>query len=768
MKIFFKIFLFVVINNIAGHSQSCDISLRGVVRDKTTHKPLEFAEVYLQETKQGSVTNGKGEFLIKNICKGNYHLVFSHLSCGSQTKSIVLNKNKQINIELAHTQSALGHVIVTAHSTETLQEKLSINTRKIQDQLSANLGDLTEKFTGVGALKNGSAVSKPVIHGLYGNRVAILNNGVAQGGQQWGVDHAPEIDPQAYEEISVIKGVGAIKYAASQLGGIVLVEAKAIEKDPHIHGRLNTFVETNGFGTGVSGQIRQYKGKLGWKLTGTLKNSGDRKTPNYHLTNTASNQQNLALQLETEWNKYLKTRFISSFYESEIGLLRGAVANSPDDLERAFKLNVPSNTESFSFGIEAPRQEVEHLYAKINTEYNRSKSKFKVALSFQNNHRKEFDIRRQRFTGIPTLNLDQLTVQFDGGWKYKWKKGFKTELGTQYVKVDNKHVLGTNVTPLIPSYISTNRGVYTVIKKKWNDFSTELGFRYSQEVQNAAPQRQQRIIQFSDTYSNISSAFGIKYQPNEIGYHFNIGYVNRNPTIDERFSFGLHQAVSSFELGEPNLTNEKAIKTTFGIDAHINEAFTFNFLGYYYNFKDFIFLKPESIDKIKSLPTFRYRQTPQAIYAGSDISMSYEFSSQWLVNVNSSYLWAQDISNDEPFFFAPANQITASLTYNNLSTFKFLGKKWNNLSTKISSNYNFEQKRFPVIASFPELPPPPSEYNLINAQVSLETPFSKSRLRLVLKGQNILNKKYRNYLNRLRFYADEEGFNLNLTAILTF
>ena len=53
-------------------------------------------------------------------------------------------------------------------------------------------------------LRNGSGISKPVIHGLFGNRVTILNNGITQSGQQWGNDHAPEIDPFVADHLSCL------------------------------------------------------------------------------------------------------------------------------------------------------------------------------------------------------------------------------------------------------------------------------------------------------------------------------------------------------------------------------------------------------------------------------------------------------------------------------------------------------------------------------------------------------------------------------------
>ncbi len=75
------------------------------------------------------------------------------------------------------------------------------------------LADMTESVAGVRTLRNGSGITKPIIHGLYGNRVAVVNNGLIQAGQQWGADHAPEIDPNSINVITVVKkGSDAIEF----------------------------------------------------------------------------------------------------------------------------------------------------------------------------------------------------------------------------------------------------------------------------------------------------------------------------------------------------------------------------------------------------------------------------------------------------------------------------------------------------------------------------------------------------------------------------
>jgi iron complex outermembrane receptor protein len=47
---------------------------------------------------------------------------------------------------------------------------------------------------------------------MHSNRVLILNNGIRQEGQQWGSEHAPEIDPFMAQKLTVIKGAAGVRY----------------------------------------------------------------------------------------------------------------------------------------------------------------------------------------------------------------------------------------------------------------------------------------------------------------------------------------------------------------------------------------------------------------------------------------------------------------------------------------------------------------------------------------------------------------------------
>ena len=103
-----------------------------------------------------------------------------------------------------------------------------------------------QNIPGINAIQTGPTISKPVIHGLHSNRILILNNGVRQEGQQWGTEHAPEIDPFIANRVTIIKGAASVRYGSDAISGVILVEPAILAPDKPLEGEVNLVAGTNG------------------------------------------------------------------------------------------------------------------------------------------------------------------------------------------------------------------------------------------------------------------------------------------------------------------------------------------------------------------------------------------------------------------------------------------------------------------------------------------------------------------------------------------
>lgn len=97
----------------------------------------------------------------------------------------------------------------------------------------STLGETLDGTPGVSSSYFGPNASRPVIRGLDGDRIRILNNGGASSDVSGlSYDHAVSVDPLTVERIEVLRGPGALQYGGSAVGGVVNVIDNRIAREP--------------------------------------------------------------------------------------------------------------------------------------------------------------------------------------------------------------------------------------------------------------------------------------------------------------------------------------------------------------------------------------------------------------------------------------------------------------------------------------------------------------------------------------------------------
>ncbi len=743
--------------------------MSGYVFDKSTGIPLEYTTIYLDEAKTGATTDASGFFNIGSLCPGNYHARISHIGCETQRRFIILSRDTVLTIYLSHHAELLDEVVVHGSKAEnSTQTSNTLNREVISGQSNKNLSDILENIAGVSSLRNGSGISKPVIHGLYGNRVAILNNGIPQAGQQWGIDHAPEIDPFVAHHLSVVKGASALAYGTNSLGSVVLVEVDDIKDDPHLHGQVNYIFQTNGLGHTLNTSLEK-NGKLAaWRLTGTLKQRGDTQSTEYFLTNTGKKEGNLAVQLQKDFGTKWRNELYYSWFNTEIGILRGSHVGNLTDLEEAIGREMPFFTkDKFSYTIEAPRQLVSHHLLKIESTYRLGETSF---LNFkyggQLNTRKEFDVRRSGRSDIPALSLDQFSHFFEAAFNSSTASDFLLKPGIQMTMIDNTNDPETGILPLIPDYRAYTPAAFFILKKGFPKLFFEAGARYSLNHLNVITFSEtlpRTIERFDHLFHNFAFSGGLKYTFSQnLKLNVDAGFMRRAPEVNELYSFGLHQGVSGIEEGNRDLMPESSLKFILTNDwAFRNKLFVQTIL-YYQKIDDYIFLEPQNEFRLTirgAFPLFLYKQTDANIYGG-DLLVTFEPRNDLKFVARYAVVRGEDRINKNGLIFMPADNVFASAGY----TFRDLNSLKNNFIA-LNGSYVFKQTRVP-----PELDflPPPDAYFLLGMSAGTSLQFKRSKLKFTLSIDNLLNEKYRDYLNRLRYFADDTGIDVSLGVNLVF
>ena len=752
-------------------AQDCQLELSGIVFDGSPEHPLSYANIYLEEAETGTYSEEDGTFVLSGICPGNYHLRVTHLGCHPERIFLDIRTDTILQIALEHHATTLEHVEVSETQNQNIgQSQQSLSQEVLEREAGQNLGNIVEQIAGLSVIRNGSGISKPVIQGLTGNRIAILNNGITQAGQQWGVDHAPEIDPFTADEIKVIKGVESIAYGGNTLGGAVLVEPGDIKNDPHLHGATQYVFETNGRGHTLNTRLEKSGSWAKWRVVGTYKYGGDRNTPDYFLRNTGVRERNLATMLQKNINSKWFNTLYYSYFNTELGILRGAHIGNTTDLETAIGREEPFFTEpDFSYSLEEPRQKVQHHLLKYKSQYYLSANQsLQFTYAGQLNRRQEFDVRRGNRSDRPALDLELISHFVDAFWQNE-EGALKTKAGVQLRYTENDNQPNTGVLPLIPDYDALNPAAYLTLASNATGKSKHLwqvGVRYDLmllEVATISTDLPRRVIRYEHDFHNFSLAAGWQYHPlDSWRSKWNLGWVRRSPEVNELYSMGLHQGVASIEEGNPDLKAENSLKASWTNTFEIKGNFILEATAYAQWIRDFIFLEPQAENRLTirgAFPLFIYTQTDATI-AGLDLSSTWQWNDHWEWQNRFAMVRGRDITEDQPLVYMPADNL--------LSTLQFTGSGGQKLAAPeigLSMHYVWEQSRLLPEQDF--LAPPPA-YLLWHANVGTSLTWGGNTLHFGIAVRNLLNQRYRDYLNRLRYYADEEGRNVRLNIRLEF
>ncbi len=735
-------------NTVFG--QNCSNMVSGDVIDFIEKKPLENATLALLELNVRTKTDQNGIFKFNKICTGKYHLKISHIGCETKIVFIQLRSDSVLHLSLDHSMQTLHEVHVKGDLAEVsvLQTK-NIKASKILENSNENLSTLLENINGVSSLKNGT-ISKPIIQGFSGNRLTILNNGVPQNGQQWGTDHALEIDPLVANKIQVIKGTASLSYAGSNAGNVILIQPANIEPEPHVHGLLNYFFESNGRGHGLRAETQQGSSKIAWRMGITYKNFGDRKAPDYFLRNTGNSELNGDLFLQKTKNSKKVELYFSTF-NADLGLLRGSQIGNLEDLNVAFTKSIPFYTEpALKRLTDAPKQKVSHNLVKLSYKNFESEGlNTEAYIALQSNVRKEFDIRRNTLNEKPSLSINQNSLHVE--YKIHVDKGVNQHFstGVQAKIVDNTNIPETGILPLIPDYLSIDPSVFLIYELTKKNIHLETGLRYDGVFQNVkliSNEIPRRIIAYDKQFHNMSASAGFHTNlKGKVNLEFQTAISNRNPAINELFSKGLHQGVAGIELGNVALKNEQAFKNTLSINIKQEKWLEVNMSTYYNYINDYIYLKPSSEQQLTirgAYPVFKYEQTDARI-KGLDIDSK--------VNISKAIYFMNQVSliqgkeNKRTLVYLPQNRLKNELAYETSERM---------FKVNISYTHYFKYAHLKSNQDFIAVSP---GFGLM--AMSMQKDFIKNtkKLKLSININNALNTKYRMYLNRLRYYSDDLG-----------
>ena len=776
-------------------SQKCDNTLTGIITDLHDGSPLVDANVIVAGSEIYAQTDLDGEFKIPNLCDGTYSLQVSHSDCLTQGFTVRISGNTTKKFRMEHHLEELDQIVLKGKSsgenTKTLVEN-QISTEDLERFSSGSIGDALNSLSGVSSLNTGNTVVKPMINGLHSSRVVIINKGVRMEDQEWGAEHAPNIDINSVDNLTLIKGAGALQYSGDAVGGVIVANAPNAPVIDSLFGKTLLTGATNGRGFSVSTQLTKTS-HSGWygSVQGSLKKFGDFEAPDYVLSNTGVMEGNGSFTIGLNRYDHGFEAYYSIF-KTEIGILRASHLGSAQDQVRAINSDVPLFIEPFTYDINPPKQNATHQVARING-FKRIDGLGKLSLhyDFQRNDRLEYDIRRgdDQDKASLDLELDTHTLMLDLDSFLNDDLRLKTGLMGSYQ--NNFADPTTGVRRLIPDYDKYDFGIYAVADYQYNDnWMFEAGARFDYTFLDAMkfyrtslweskgydvlfPEFEVRKVgnQILTNpqlhYPNVSATLGTTYSfDNRSKIFLNYSVASRAPNPSELFSEGLHHSASRIEIGELDLNSEVAHNVSLSYKFQ-NEVLNISVNSFVNTIQGFIVIEPTGVQQTirGNFQVWEYRQT-DAQLLGFDWDVSYLFANNFRFNHQFSFLKGYDRIQDEALINMPPVNTQNEIVYQN--------PKIKNLRISLQSNYVFMQNEYPDnnfevfipetgTTELVDVSTPPDAYHLLNFSSSITLrSTNKSKFTIGLDINNMMNTSYRNYLNRLRYYADDTGRNFLL------
>jgi len=764
-------------------AQDCNHTLRGYVRESGTELPLAYATIFVREASKNVSSDERGYFTISNLCANTaYTVEVRHLECEHFTQIVRVLDNVELCFHLHH-DNTLPEVLVheKAVAPQPTQVASTVGQADLLAAQGLSLGETLKKLPGVALLNTGSTIAKPVIQGLHSNRIALVNNGVALESQQWGSEHAPEIDPFTANKVSVLKGAAGVRYGVGAMAGVVLLEPSPLRTESGMGG----WISLGGFSNGRSGVAA---GSLDWRLPnssltfrvqGTAKRSGNLHAPDYFLGNTGAAELNFSAMAGWKSGKW-RHEISASRFSQQIGVMRSAHVGNLTDLLRAIDSPTPlNNLDQFSYDLNRPFQTVQHQTIKFRTERRLSDIwKLSGQYSFQFNNRREYDVVRS--TGVAAskaqIAFRLWTNTLDFALEHFPIRHFQGGIGVQAQQQTNFVSKGG----FIPDYQSMGGGIW--VTERWrkfhNPWELELGLRYDFRQTNATTSGNLNNLDTLVRFGNASGTFGILYHlGRDLTFSLNTGQAWRPPHVNELFARGVHHGAGTYEEGRSDLLPEKAWNTN--LSARFERQRWFGMLSVYRNtIRDFIYLDPSLTTVLTvrgAFPAFYYRQAEQAVIQGIEgnvgIPLPWGLSAEGGFSIlRGQRLLPGSEAGHDWLPLMPSDRFQYGLRWGKTRK-KPAEAQPNQAEAETFVRLNATSvRRQSLIPAEGLLKAAPAGFTLLSFDAAHTFFLRRGRmpLEIGLNIQNLTHLRYREYLNFFRLYADEPGFNLGLRAKLNF
>ncbi len=477
----------------------------------------------------------------------------------------------------------------------------------------ASIGELLRREPGVSSTFFGPAASRPIIRGLGGDRVSVLDAGIGSiDASTVSDDHAVAVEPATAERIEIVRGAATLFYGSSAAGGVVNVfDGRIPDKVPEggVDGALRTSYGTVDESIETAGGFDVLLGKIGETSIVFHGDGYFRDTEDYEIPGFAESAAlRAAEETEDEDLDHDEEEAFGVVENSALQSKGGSFGGSlifPDGF-----IGVSAKIARSRYGVpgghhheeeEGGEEEGEELVS-IDLEQERYDLMGELNKPFLIFETTKFrfgyaDYVHQELEGAE-IGTTFKNEGYEGRIELIEKEfgGFRGASGFQFKRRDFEAIGDEAFTP--PN-ITNQFGAFTVREYETGSWHLQVAGRYEHTDTEA------KSVGLKREFDAFSVSAGVGFEPNEnIFLGVNALRTERAPAPEELFSDGPHLATNAFEIGDPTLGLETArgVETTFHGELG-PVSLTVN--GFYTDYKDFVSLSPNGEEE-DSLPVFEF------------------------------------------------------------------------------------------------------------------------------------------------------------------
>ncbi|MEX2601451.1 MAG: TonB-dependent receptor [Balneolaceae bacterium] len=552
-----------------AHGQSAAIS--GMIQDTESGEDVAFAYIHLEEINRTTTSNNSGSFSFRNVPNGTYTLVVHRIGYVTQNRSITVTTDDEIEILIQLRSTILtGQTVEVIADSEILvgsgmeHASVKITGDELRQDLGTTLSETLESRAGFSQRTMGVAPGRPVIRGLGDLRVEILQDGGKSSDVSWtSADHAVSLDPSSAEEIQVARGPAAFEYGANALGGVINV----------VKNRIPNTVPTRTTGVLSAQGVTVNRGLTGASslnipfdpVVVTLQLNGrtgqDFRAPGGRVTNTGilSSDNALGIGYIKPWGY---AGLSGSMYYNEYGI--------PPNPDGGHAEGV--NMEMVKYQGEG-RSEVLLNHDTFNL--------LELRGGFTSYHHAEIEDG-----GI--VGTEYRMISHSGSVKIRNQEWGFFESGL--IGIDSELVDYSVFGSRTPNSTSGSAAVFAIQEIDLGDLHLESGLRYEYHRFKPDQERNSPVIGHvrERTFQALASSIAAIYNFGN-GYYLGTTLMHsfRPPSVEELYSEGPHLAAYSYEVGNPDLSPERALGSELFARYRTDSAHI-EFSAYYNYFNNYI------------------------------------------------------------------------------------------------------------------------------------------------------------------------------------